>query len=461
MQLDRRDFIRTGILSVGGLFGLSGLTARAGLNASALDRYAGNGDGGYGDPVPTATKNTGEKLLALPPGFEYVAFGKTGDKMSDGRSTPELHDGMAAFLYQGKVRVVRNHEVRAKASRAIGDRTESYDPSAGGGTTTLEIDPKTRELVRDWVSLSGTIVNCAGGSTPWGTWLSCEETTVGKDGGQVYHKDREVTEKFEREHGYIFEVPVSGEGPASPTPIKAMGRFVHEATAVDPATGIVYLTEDIGSAGFYRFIPDFPAQLAKGGRLQMLRIRELRDADTRRKFGSRVRQPLACDWVDISDPDPSNAEKEPLAVFQQGKAKGAATFGRLEGCWYGDGAIYINSTDGGDARTGQVWKYRPIGMDGGELTLLFESPNAEVLDAPDNICVSPRGGIVLCEDGGGQNFVRGLLPDGRIFTFAANILNDSETAGACFSPDGQTMFLNIQTPGITVAIWGPWEKGAW
>jgi hypothetical protein len=240
-----------------------------------------------------------------------------------------------------------------------------------------------------------------------------------------------------------------------------MGRFVHEATAVDPATGIVYLTEDIGSAGFYRFIPDFPAQLAKGGRLQMLRIRELRDADTRRKFGSRVRQPLACDWVDISDPDPSNAEKEPLAVFQQGKAKGAATFGRLEGCWYGDGAIYINSTDGGDARTGQVWKYRPIGMDGGELTLLFESPNAEVLDAPDNICVSPRGGIVLCEDGGGQNFVRGLLPDGRIFTFAANILNDSETAGACFSPDGQTMFLNIQTPGITVAIWGPWEKGAW
>jgi len=457
MPLNRRELLTSGLTLGLTSFGLAGLTRRADLRGSHLDRHLGN-ELGYGPIKKKPAKNTGEMLLSLPDGFEYTAFGKTDSVMADGRKTPALHDGMAAFAYERKVRLVRNHEIRAKASAAIGGKEKSYDPSAGGGTTTLVVDPKTRELVKDWASLSGTIVNCAGGSTPWGTWLSCEETTVGVNGGEVYHKDREVTEKFEREHGYIFEVAVSSDGLVEPTPIKEMGRFVHEATAVDPITGIVYLTEDTGTSGFYRFIPNVPAQLHKGGKLQQLRVKSKPGWDTRRGVAGEAMRSFDCDWVDISDPDPSTAEKRPLAVFEQGKAQGAATFGRLEGCWYGDGFVYINSTDGGDAKCGQVWRYRPIG-DGGELTLIFESPGKEVLEAPDNICVSPRGGLVICEDGDGQNFLRGLLPDGRIFTFAGNDLNDSELAGACFSPDGETLFVNIQTPGITLAIWGPWGRG--
>jgi secreted PhoX family phosphatase len=145
-------------------------------------------------------------------------------------------------------------------------------------------------------------------------------------------------------------------------------------------------------------------------------------------------------------------------VFNEGFDKGGAIFGRLEGAWYGAGCIYINSTSGGDARQGQVWQYRPTG-EGGELTLIFESKAAEVLKAPDNICVSPRGALVVCEDGSGVNRIHGLTIDGRLFDIAHNVFNGSEFAGSCFSTDGRTLFVNIQTPGVTLAIWGPWEKG--
>jgi uncharacterized protein len=456
--MDRRSFLQGGLMAGGALFGIQGLSSRSVLASKYLDRHVANQDGGYGDLKRRKTKNTGEEILSLPDGFEYVVFGKTGDKMSDGRLTPSAHDGMAAFGVDGAIRLIRNHEVRARkgeVGKAIGAKNHSYDGSAGGGTTTLVVDPKTRELKKDFVSLSGTIVNCAGGPTPWGTWISCEETTVGHIPGQVYHKDSDVV-KFDRDHGYNFEVSVLADGTTKAVPLKAMGRFVHEAVAVDPVTGIVYQTEDVGTAGFYRYIPDKPTKLAEGGKLQMLKIVGKDGLDTRKNMTAK--EIHRCEWVDIKDVDPSNATEKPLAVFQQGKAQGAATFGRLEGCWYGNGHIYLNSTDGGNAKKGQIWRYTPRG-DGGELVLLFESPSADVLDAPDNICVSPRGGLAICEDGGGNQFIRGLTPDGRIFSFAENVLNDSEFAGSCFSPDGQTLFVNLQTPGLTLAIWGPWERG--
>ena len=173
-------------------------------------------------------------------------------------------------------------------------------------------------------------------------------------------------------------------------------------------------------------------------------------------------------WVDIDDPDPVGAEQNPLAVFAQGYGKGGALFSRLEGCWYGDGSIYFDATDGGNAEAGQIWQYRPLTPHRGELTLIYESPGPQVLNSPDNICTSPRGGLVICEDTDGA-YVRGLTRDGRIFDFARNIANDSEFAGACFSPDGGTLFVNIQGDtyeggsnilGVTLAIWGPWERGA-
>lgn len=430
---------------------MQGFVGRGALAAQHESNLtAAVGEGGYGELKPTVANNTGETLLTLPEGFEYNAFGKTGSSMSDGIATPAAHDGMAAFEdREGNIRLVRNHELAHSTPRQAIDVLRAYDPTQAGGTTTVVIDPSTRLPIREFLSLSGTAVNCAGGPTPWGSWLSCEETVIGTTAG------------FAKPHGYVFEVPSKANRPAAPIPIKAMGRFVHEAIAVDPNTGIVYETEDRNPAcGFYRYIPNRPGKLTAGGRLQMLAIKGAPNYDTR--TNQTINQPLRVTWVDIDDPDPANAESDPLAVFKQGQAKGGALFTRLEGCWSGNGAIYFNSTNGGNVRLGQVWEYRPRGVSGGQLSLLFESPGASVLDAPDNICVAPGGGLLLCEDGGGDQFLRGLTPHGKIFDFAQNIVPgfaNREFAGATFSPDGETLFVNIQTPGITFAIWGPWEDG--
>jgi len=406
-------------------------------------------------------RNTGEEILTLPEGFEYNVIGKTGAKMSDGNLTPAAHDGMAAFKVNGELRLVRNHEINNGLGRdgaAFGDAAFAYDMKAGGGTTTLIIDPKTREIVKDFVSLNGTLHNCAGGPTPWGSWVSCEETTLGKS----MIKDERGRERggFSQKHGYCFEVVAGADGAVKATPLTAMGRFVHEAVAVDSQTGVVYLTEDRGAAGFYRFIPKRQGKLSEGGKLQMLAIAGRRQFDLRK--GQKTGEWLDVNWVDIDEPDPPDVEKSVDAVYRQGFALGAATFARLEGCWYGGDSVYFTSTSGGDKRLGQVWQYTPQGKDKGRLKLIFESHEEAALDMPDNICVSPNGGLILCEDGNNEQYVRGLTRDGKIFDFAKNILpgyEDKEFAGATFSPDGHTLFVNIQTPGVTLAIWGPWGRG--
>ena len=458
----RRDFLRrsAGLAgsfliapSLGGLVACSRGIRSEGIGAMAL--RAGMGQGGYGALRPAGPE------LALPNGFSYKVLSFTGKPMSDGNATPCAFDGMAAFaLPNGHVRLIRNHENRdgSDTAKVKGDPSRAYDRKGGGGTTSLEVrigKDGTAELVRDFVSLNGTIVNCAGGPTPWGSWLSCEESVAGRIDG------------WDQEHGYIFEVPVSAEGPVQPVPLKAMGRFVHEAVAVDRATGVVYETEDrTPTAGFYRFIPAAGKRLAKGGRLQMLAIEGRPNYDT--GTGQKIGAPLPVRWVEIPDPDPREGGNNPTAIFDQGFARGAARFARLEGCWYGDESIYFHATNGGDAEVGQVWRYRPTAADRGELSLVFESPSREVLDYPDNITVSPRGGIVICEDGEGEQFLRGLTPEGAIFDLGRNILNQSEFAGACFSPDGQVLFVNIMgstldagtEAGRTLAITGPWERGA-
>ena len=448
--IDRREFFRStarfGAGALGGFSALQAISRLTGLS-SRLTHGAGRGEGGYGPLIPAGDR------LALPEGFSYVALGPTGVIMDDDVPTPAAPDGMAAFpLPNGNIRLIRNHEMLGQLPGTPLYR-RPYDPIAGGGTTSLEVHPETRAVLRSFQSLEGTTRNCAGGATPWGSWLSCEEATAGRGQG------------LQREHGYIFEVPVSAEEPVDPVPLRAMGRFVHEAVAVDPATSIVYETEDQTRGGFYRFVPDAPegpgrpARLEEGGQLQMAAIEGHRHYDASRR--QEVGRVLPVRWVDIADPDPPSAEAEPHAVFIQGWDRGGARFSRVEGCFYAGGAIYITSTDGGDARLGQIWEYRPTAADGGELRLLFESPDREVLQHPDNICVSPRGGIVLCEDGASPNHVRGLTPAGRVFDFARNMGAASEFAGAAFSPDGRTLFVNLQhNPGITFAIWGPWEEGA-
>ena len=414
------------------------------------------GEGSYGPLQPA-----GEDLT-LPPDFQYRKFGVEGSLMSDGVATPLAHDGMAAFpLPNGNVRLIRNHEVRRRpSSEEVPDLV--YDPGAGGGTTSMEIDRVTREVVRDFVSLTGTAVNCAGGATPWGSWLTCEEVIAGPTGRAQGPLGPQRWRPM-REHGYVFEVPAATEGLIDPVPLRAMGRFVHEAAAVDPATGIVYLTEDRERGGFYRFLPSRPyrdgeqGDLSAGGELQLLAVEGQPNLDC--ATGREVGQWLPVRWVTIDDPDPPQAAQNANAVFDQGWDQGGARFSRVEGCFYGDDGIYFTCTDGGDARLGQIWHYRPDGDEGGELILLFESTSDEILDRPDNICVSPRGGVLITEDGSDSDFVRVLTPEGRMFDFAENVANPSELAGPTFSPDGDTLFLNIQRPGATYAIWGPWGSG--
>lgn len=455
LTLDRRTFlIRSAGAAVGTGFGshlLQGLLAHGARASTGECLRASETEGGYGTLQPAGPE------LALPVGFTYRKFGVMGTPMSDGRPTPSAHDGMAAFaLPNGHVRLVRNHEIPGLATPGLltvpGDVARGYDPAGLGGTTSLEVKVMpdgNRRLVRDFVSLSGTIVNCAGGPTPWGSWLSCEETTFGG-------------EPLRRPHGYCFEVPARANQEVRAVPLTAMGRFVHEAVAVDPATGIVYETEDRSSAGFYRFIPNQPGALAAGGRLQMLAVARKPNYDT--SVGQKVGRVLAVTWVDIPDPDPAEAEANPSAVFEQGFAQGGASFRRLEGCSYGNGSIFVNSTSGGDARLGQVWEYRPTAGAEGELVLLFESTAPTCLDGPDNLTVSRRGGILICEDGDGEQYLRGLTREGKVFDFALNLITRREFAGATFSPDGATLFVNIQgdvtNPGMTFAIWGPWQRGA-
>lgn len=444
---DRRTFLSL----AGAAIGVAPFHALACAHAGSLGRGTrASSTDGFGPLAAVRDESTGLPLLHLPAGFRYRSFGWTGDPLDGGLVTPGWHDGMAAFAAEGsRVRLVRNHELWEGAAFAP---HPVYDPHGGGGTTTIEFDTATGEVVDAWASLAGTAVNCAGGPTPWGSWLTCEETVLGPGGENTYRKP----------HGYIFEVPA--DGTASVEPFRAMGRFVHEAVAVDPDTGIVYETEDQLRCGFYRFLPAEPGNLGAGGRLEMLAVADAPRADLRTGQKTGAWRPVS--WTPIVEPDPTGAA--PDSVHAQGRRAGGATFSRLEGAWYGDGRIYFVSTTGGDAAAGQVWEYDPPG---GRLRLLFESPGIGVLHMPDNLCVSPHGGIILCEDGPVCNFIRWLTPAGHVFPFAKNdvvlagerngIVGDfrpREFAGATYSPDGLWLFVNVQVPGITFGITGPWHE---
>lgn len=445
-------------------FGLGSL-AFAGLAARGIAQapVAGmNEVRGYG-PLMRDANN----LIDLPKGFGYRVISRYGNIMDDGHVVPNAADGMGAFAVgNGKLALVRNHELSPRDSRFgpfTGDVTEdflTYDRIADknampipGGTTTLIYDMKTGQREAEWLSLSGTIRNCSGGVTPWGSWLTCEETNT--KAGDGVGKD----------HGYIFEVPATHRGLVDPVPLKAMGRFNHEAACVDPRTGIAYLTEDRDDGLLYRFVPNAKGEFAKGGRLEALALAEAPGVDPRNWSGIQVAkgQDYRTRWILLSDPESPGDD-----LRKQGAAKGAAMFARGEGIFWGDGELYFACTSGGAAKFGQIFCYKPAVNEGlpgesdapGTLGLFMESTNAAFYNYGDNIAVMPNGHLLVCEDQYTDvvdNHLRGIDGAGRTYMIARSRVQ-TEMAGACFSPDGSTLFVNMYAPTMTLAIGGPWGK---
>ncbi|WP_157489548.1 alkaline phosphatase PhoX [Lysobacter sp. Root916] len=495
-------------MAIGAMGTLGALYSRQALAAQDPTRLAPV-PSRYGPLAPVADRSTGLPLLQLPRGFSYRSFGWSGDRMDDGQPCPDRHDGMAVVgVRPGRRRphglgaerfrphgpeyvLIRNHERGAASPIQAPGMYDTGDlgggQHAGGGTTTLSY--RNGEWGSLEPSLGGTLVNCAGGPTPWGTWLSCEEIKS------------DAVSSTGRKHGYVFEVDPRSER-TSGRPLISLGRFSHEAVAIDPRTGIVYLTEDDrNKAGLYRFLPNDRAgrygSLEHGGRLQAARVRGRRNADlTVASIGTEY----ALEWVDIPDPDldsiaapagyPDISAGDTLSgTFAQAWSEGALRMSRGEGIWYSYGKLFIVDTSTGvDAQgrkgrgNGAVWV---LDLASQRLRALFVSGNQLAAHNPDNVSVSARGGVILCEDGGespdeygpGARLI-GLTRAGESFYFAKNNValtsqqiadagktvpegdyRDTEFCGACWDPFARTLFVNMQTPGITVAITGPWERG--
>jgi secreted PhoX family phosphatase len=419
----RPRITRRGLLRGGGAAALGTLAACRG-RAHSVPRPSGGGS------LPADPQG----ILELPPEFSYRVLMRAGDRMHDGYRSPGRPDAMGCFEGKdGTLVLMRNHEVfRGDVGRSPyfpeqRPPPEAYDPEGTGGVTRLVLDRETLELRSSNLVLGGTFWNCAGGMSPWG-WLSCEETV---DPG----------------HGYVFLCASDAERVLPPQRIAGYGRFRHEAAAVDPSTMIAYLTEDQSDAAFYRFVPHDPARPFEG-KLQALRIPAQSGFDTGML---RPGEQLLVDWVDIDRPD-----SELDDVRAQAQARGAALFRRTEGMWRGGDQLFFTATVGGPIQRGQILR-----LSVGEretLDVIAEAADPDALDMPDNLCVSPDNHLYVAEDGLGGNYVRRVGLDGVVEPFARNALGPGEIAGPCFSPDGRTLFLNLQEDGLTLAVRGPFEQ---
>lgn len=456
--LKQAAFVTTGFASLRGLFG-----------SVNNEFFEANGRliQGYGE-----LRKDPEGILDLPPNFSYRIVTTKGSEMSDGFFTPGMPDGMAAFPDpDGSTILLCNHEMddeRIQHGEFFGgspDLIEKIDPSlffdagtkgnkpCSGAVTRIKFDTQTQKTIGAEMALAGTLRNCAGGPTPHGTWITCEESVQKRDG------------RHRQDHGYAFEVGAKfGSGIDQPIPLKGMGRFNHEAVAIDPTSGIVYLTEDRHDSLIYRFIPEKPNKLAGPGKLQALVVTDAPCFDTRnwdQKNGLPVGKVLNVRWIDMHNID---APEDDLRF--QGFDRGAARFARGEGMWYGNDAVYFACTNGGHKQKGQIFRYVPSRFEGraeelkfpGRLELFSEPNDADILEMADNLTVAPWGDLILSEDGENEQFIVGITKRGDLYKLARNAISDSEFAGSVFSPDGSTLFCNIQGDGLTLAIQGPWRQ---
>ncbi|MQY15549.1 hypothetical protein SRB5_57320 [Streptomyces sp. RB5] len=447
---------RTGAAGAGIAF--AGAFSELFASSAAATQSMGRG-AGYGPLVPDP-----DHVLDLPEGFSYRVLSRTGEPLRSGEGlVPQACDGMAAFAGpRGGVILVRNHENRTTAEHKVPTvEGITYDPAGGGGCTAIHLD-RRGNVVGEHVAVAGTAINCAGGPSPWDTWLTCEET-----------EDKAGMNGHTKDHGFIFEV--SGADPRSTgaVPLTAMGRFAHEAVAFDPHNGVVYETEDafVYPFGlFYRFLPEKPlggvGSLRAGGTLQAMRVPGVPDLSAVTETGAVFRN---IEWIDVPDPLATTT-----SIRDQDFGPGGITHGqKLEGCYWGGHNVYFVSsfarTQDGSTAThhGQVWRYDP---DARTLTLVIvfgpDTNPQNPGDEPDNITLAPGGGLMLCEDSGGEQHVFGLTRRGEVYPMARNRQNIGtpeapeygEFAGVTFAPDGGTMYVNAYTPGTTFAVTGPWKK---
>ena len=480
MTLERRTFIKGSAAVAGGVAMAGPFAGLVAGPASAL------GPAPFRGLRPIPDRRDGKVRLHLPEGFAYRSFHDTEQTvvLDDETVLPGRHDGMGAFDGPGgAVTLIRNHEVNNPVEAPfgpVGDHT--YDTRAGGGCTHIDVSAHGR-VRHAYTALNGTMMNCSGGQMPWGAWVTCEETVNGPDVGPDFTGTSNVP--LTQPHGYIFEVPVDGH--ASGRPITKAGRFPHEAVSFDPREGRLYLTEDNFAfpSGFYRYVPrarrDGHRALDHNGQLQMLAVAGRPQAHLEAHQDTTTVHDV--EWVDIDEPDfefdytpgepaPTSNDTAINFVGDQGRAKGAAHFSRCEGQVFHDGVVYFTATQGGgEAMTGpdnvngygrgwgQVWGYDTRTQ---TLRCVYQSESREVLDFPDNVTTSPRGTLVLCEDHDQGNYLRGLTTEGDLFSIARNAMpgrEGDEFAGSTFSPDGHTLFVNIQASrGLTFAILGDWAS---
>ncbi|WP_413810209.1 alkaline phosphatase PhoX [Streptomyces sp. OE57] len=480
MPLSRRDFARRSAYTGAGfaLVGSAGVlaTAPGALAAEATEEGVAGVEGqggsslGYG-PLIADPKG----ILALPKGFSYKIITRTGEtKLESGESTPSNHDGTATFEGpRGATLLVNNHELggpRSKWPHPV-PLTEGlvYDPAASGGCTVVEVS-KHGDHVTEWVGIAGTATNCAGGRTPWGTWLTCEET-----------EDKAGQNGMTKDHGYVFEVdPHDRKANRDPKPIKALGRYAHEAVVVDPGRGHLYLTEDASGPNglLYRWVPPHGFKHGRG-KLDTLKddagvLQAPKCYDSGGNFvddlsrATKTGTVYGVDWEPVPDRDAKS-----VSVRKQFKDGEITRARKLEGMWWADGGAYIVSSYAREEspvqHDGQVWFYDPKRRTLTLKVLLGVNPDPSkdgAFDGPDNITVSPYGGLVIAEDGEGIQHLFGATEDGRTYPIARNDLNIgsaeepefSEFTGVVFSPDGSTLYANIQVPGIMLAITGPWRR---
>ena len=439
MLLNRRNFIGATGAAFSGLL-LNGCTGRSAPLMSAPSSFAD-----YGPLVPDPAG-----MLDLPRGFSYRLLSSLGNAMTDGCTVPDKADGMGCFsLGNDEIVLIRNHEL-VPADDAGGVLAKGFGTRDGaivpGGTTSIVLDATTLEVKREFRSLAGTIRNCSGGITPWGSWLTCEEAPTGP--GQRFG------EGLAENHGWVFEVPANATGLIDAVPLKAMGRFNHEAACVDPRTGIVYLSEDRDDSVLYRFVPTTPGRLGDGGLLQAMVVEGLSDTRNWTSADMAVGSRHTVRWIDCDDVESPNDDLRSRAA-----AKGAALVARGEGIHTGTDEIFVCSTNGGQRKLGQILRLVPgTGGEPDQIELFFESQSKDQFNYGDNLTVGPNGHLIVCEDQYTEvvdNHLRGITPDGRAYTLG-RLRMQTELAGGCFSPDGKWFFVNAYSPTRTLAITGPW-----